>query len=205
MSNTVDYSKIKVNYAQTDVDSNLRGGMPAPGWYRLTVASAESKVSEKKGSMMFQLGCLVTDAERNTRGKPILNFLVLPMSTPTELLKAAGFPETFKHTAPNTAGLVRSYLEATKPEQFPHELTYAKTERQWYFKGNAISKDEADSIKRDGANKLLAFVTDAWTNPEGTFLGDTFYARVEYQDGRDLPSIASVRATLPEGETLVIA
>lgn len=198
----IDYSQIAVSYDKTDVDAALRGNKPREGWTKMTVTNASSEVSKNKGSMMFMLEASKLDAEGNTSGKPIRNYLVLPIATPRALLTAAGFPESFTHTPPNTSGLVRAYLEATRPTEFPHELTFVKDEKQWYLQGEAISKAQADEIKATSAHKVLDLVTKAWSDPAKVFIGDTFYGKVFYQEGRDFPSIGSIRGELPEGETL---
>lgn len=204
MSNeAVNYSSIPIEYNQTDVDRSTRGNKTEEGWYKFQLVDAIAEVSKNKGSMMFRQDIVTLDEAGNAVGKPLRNYMVLPLVTPRSLLTAAGFPENFIHKAPNTAGLVRGYLEATRPTEFPHELRFDKAEKQWYHKDVAIDKDAADTIKRANATKLYEFITKAWANPLATFSGDTFYARVSYQEGRDFPSVGNISSALPEGEVLV--
>lgn len=203
MNTTVDYSQIEVSFDQTDIERASRGSQPIEGWYKFLVTNAKAAVSKNKGSMMYELDCSMTDVDGNTRGKPVRNWLVLPISTNKKLLEAAGFPPEFKHTAPNTSGLVRSYLEATRPTEFPHDLTFNKAEKQFYYKGATATKKEVEEIKTASANAVLSFVTNAWKDASKTFVGDTFYGYLTYREGQDRPSIGQVRNELPEGETLV--
>jgi len=199
----IDYSTIEVPFDKTDVDRLARGPMLVEGWYRFLVNGARADISKNSGSMMFSLDASVVDGENNTVGKSLRHFVVIPRETPRTLLTAAGFPETYTHRAPNTGGLVRQYLGATRPTEFPHELTFSRDERQWYYKGVPITGEEAKAIKAENSEKLLAFVSKAWVRPAETFVGDTFVGRVYYQEGRDLPSIGSIQTTVPDGETLV--
>lgn len=200
----VNYGEVEITYDKTDIARNARGNSaPSEGWYKFTVTGAESRVSKNKGSMMFMLRCSITDENGNTRGRPITHFLVLPLVTPENLLKLAGFPEGFKHTAPKTAGLVRSYLEATRPADFPHDLVYDPESRKWYKDGERLSKQQETEEKKKSADKVLAFLVGAWKDPSAVFVGDSFVGKAVYEDGRDELSIKVLRQSLPDGETLV--
>lgn len=198
------YAGIAIPLTQTDIKKAARGNKPLEGWYRFTIATAKADVSKNGGSMMFVTEALITDGEGNTRGKPIRDYLVLPISTPTPLLEAAGFPASFTHTAPNTVRFVREYLQATRPAEFPYDLKFDEETRTWSYQGAEVSKKEAEVIKEEKSAAMLAFLTNAWADAQGTFGGDTFYGKLE-DDSEGRPEITVMRAELPEGETLVVA
>src|SRR5690349_18639548 len=170
----------------------------AEGWYKLQVTGAKGEVSSKTGSMMYALDCIALDGDNNPRGKSVRHYVVLPITTPKPLLTAAGFPETFKHTMPNTRRLVLAYLQATRPNEFPDNLSFVKNTEGyggiWYKDGVEISREEAEAIKTETATKIFNLVTkDAWPTPENpdaasnVFVGDTFYGRIYFQEGRTFP------------------
>lgn len=199
-----NYASVAIPLSQTDIKKAARGNKPLEGWYRFTVVASKEDVSKNSGSMMFVNQCLITDASGNTRGKPIRDYLVLPIATPPALLAQAGFPESFVHTAPNTYRFVRDYLQATRPEEFPYDLKFDVETKTWTYKGNEITKAEAETIKEEQTNKILEFLTKAWADAHGTFGGDVFYGKLEDDaDGR--PEITVMRSALPEGEVLVVA
>lgn len=209
----VDLASIPVDFNRTDIETMARGPRAAEGWYKFQCVGAKADVSKKTGSSMYCLDVITLDAEGNPRGKTVRHFVVLPITTSRALLDAAGFPKSFKHVAPNTKRLVLGYLQATRPTEFTSDLSFVKnTEGPGgvWMKGDAeISREEAEAIKLADSTKIYNVLTSAWPtadNPEATsntFVGDTFYGKLYYQEGRAFPSIGNVSATLPDGETLV--
>lgn len=212
-TNKVDVASTPVAFDRTDIEKSVRGPRAEEGWYKLQVSGAKADISKNTGSMMYCLDVISLDSEGNPRGKSLRHYVVLPLTTPRELLTAAGFPTSFKHSMPNTRRLVLAYLQATRPSEFPDNLSFVKNTSgpggTWYKDGAEITREEAEAIKTETATKIFNLVTSAWPtkdNPDAasnTFTGDTFYGRLYYQEGRAFPSIGAVAATLPDGETLV--
>lgn len=209
----LDVANIPVNFQRSDIETMVRGPRMAEGWYKFQVTGAKGEVSAKTGSMMYCLDVIALDAEGNPRGKSVRHYVVLPIATPRPLLTAAGFPESFKHTPPNTRRLVLAYLQATRPNEYPDNLQFIKNTDGpggiWLKDGVEISKEEAEAIKMETATKIFNLVTSAWPTAEdtekaaNTFVGDTFYGKLYFQEGRAFPSIGNVAATLPDGEVAV--
>lgn len=209
----VDVASIPVDFQRTDIEAMVRGPKQVEGWYKFQVTGAKGEVSAKTGSMMYPLDCIALDSEGNPRGKSVRHYVVLPIATPKPLLLAAGFPETFKHTAPNTRRLVLAYLQATRPTEYADNLQFIKNSEgpggMWLKDNVEISREEAEAVKMETATKIFNLVTSSWPtaeNPEKaaeTFVGDTFYGKLYFQEGRAFPSIGAVSNTLPDGETLV--
>lgn len=210
-------ASIPVDFQRTDIETMTRGPRLAEGWYKLQVTGAKGQVS-KTGSMMYALECIALDAEGNPRGKTLRHYVVLPLTTPKALLTAAGFPENFKHTMPDTRRLVLGYLQATRPAEYPDNLQFIKNSEGpggiWLKDNVEISREEAEAIKQETATKIFNLVTSAWPTAENadkaaeTFVGDTFYGKVYFQKdaaGKDrmFPSIGNVSNSLPDGEELV--
>ena len=188
-STRADYSTIAIPLTQTDIKKAARGNKPAEGWYRFTVSSSKADVSKNGGSMMFVNELLITDKDGNTKGRPIRDYLVLPIATPQELLTAKGFPDTFTHTAPNTFKFVRDYLQASRPAEFPYDPE---------------AGPDTAAVKEEKAAAILSFLTAAWATDGQVFVGDVIYGKLEdASEGR--PEIVVMRATLPSDETLVVA
>lgn len=203
-SPSVDYSTLAIPLTQTDIKKAARGNKPIDGWYRFTVSTSKADVSKNSGSMMFVNQCLITDKDGNVKGKPVRDYLVIPRVTPDNVLAAAGFPDGFTHTAPNSYKFVREFLQAIAPATFPYDLKFDEETKTWLYQGAEVSRKEANVIKEAQSDAILTYLNNAWADAQGTFGGVTFYGKLE-EDDEGRPEITAMAATLPEGETLVVA
>lgn len=197
MSENINYSDFRPSYTQADVEGVLRAPQLDAGIYKFAVVDATAGIS-KGGHMMLTLSLLPYDATDNLGGPGIRNYLVLPFETPPELLAKA---EKVQSKKPGKWAIdnCRRYISATNHEVLPTYPQFDKETKSWTLDGEAISKEEADSIRTAVTAEVMDYMTEAWVDP-GILKGNSFYGRVSYKEGSDFPNLDVLVNGVPEGE-----
>lgn len=186
----------RLDFSQAEINRMAKRKELANGKYRFKIVQAERTINEKSGnfSIVTQCSALRDPEDANSETKPYArNQLTLPKAN----------PDVPGHKAPNTGGLMNSFFRALYPEDIP-ERPERGDDGNWYFKGEAIERDQYEPCMQEIYAAVSEKMSAAWADP-ATLIGHVFYAEYGPDKTGQYKNIQNPSSELPDGWELTPA
>lgn len=181
---------LDIDYNQGDIDKALTRPQLNSGWYRGRVVDLQRSVS-KNNHLMLKAKIAPIDGEGETGSPSVTNFVTLPLVN----------PNVEGHQAPNTFGIVHSYLLATDTQgefkRFPRSIGNDEFETA---DGDVVSRGVALELKQEATKATFEGMKRLWADP-ALGVGAELYMKVGIKG--DFNSVDAVAAEPPVDATVI--
>lgn len=192
----MSFNPERVSYDKSDIQRESANTTLSDGWYKFVINATTIK-DDPSGNVVANNRVNALDPEdgETRKGPQMYQRITLPLRN----------PDREDHVPPDYAkGIAREFLRALDPDEIPD--VPRRVDGNWQYQGEEIDADEVEEKKEEATEKLLDACTK-WCKNANLFKDYTFYGKVvtTEKDGNVYTNIKSVRAELPDGETLVEA